>query len=70
MGSGSWRRRGESLEADSFWSLPSYLGTVVLGFCLEGVCAVCCFFYFNIQVFWNHCIFLFNSIRDLLTDHA
>ena len=44
MGSGSWRRRGESLEADSFWSLPSYLGTVVLGFCLEGVCAVCCFF--------------------------
>ena len=43
------------LEANSIMSpfgfLSSYPGTVVLGFCLEGVCAVCCLFYFIIQVF-------------------
>ena len=43
MGSGSWRRRAEPMEADSIVSpliSPSYLGTVVFG--LVGGGGLCC----------------------------
>ena len=45
------------------------MGTVVF-VPFGGACVVCCLLHYSIQVFCNNNIFLFNSIRDLLTDHA
>ena len=61
MGSGSWRRRAEPMEADSIVSpliSPSYLGTVVFGLVGGGACVVCCLLHYIIQVFCNYCIIL------------
>ena len=48
---------------------PSFMGTVVF-VPFGGACVVCCLLHYSVQVFCNYNIFLFNSIRDLLTDHA